>query len=384
MTTIYFDSAATTLKKPPTVREAMYRAVGEMTSPGRGGHGAAMRASDMAYACREEIAALFRVPNPEHVVFTANATHGLNMAMKSAVSRGDRVVISGYEHNSVTRPLFAMGAKIAIAKGKLFDPVAVFEDFRREIAMGAKLVVCNHVSNVFGFVLPMQEIAALCHARKIPLMIDASQSAGVIEIDAAALGADFIAMPGHKSLYGPQGIGVLLCRESPKRTLLEGGTGSDSLHVAMPEHLPDRLEVGTPNMPGIAGLLAGIRFVKKQGISNISRHGQTLHRRLIRALEPIEGIHLYTASRAEDQTAVLSLRVEGVDCEELGAKLSEMGVMTRAGLHCAPLAHQSAGTLETGTLRLSICKFNTPQEVDRCKRIIAHVVNKLKKNEKTS
>ena len=263
---IYFDSAATTFQKPRTVADAMRNAMATMSSPGRGGYPAAMRAAEAAFDCRTELAELYHLENPEQVAFTMNATHGLNIAIKSLVPPGGKAVISGYEHNAVTRPLAALGAQVSVAAAPLFQPAAVTAAFDRLIVPGTDAVICNHVSNVFGFVQPVEAIAAICREREVPFIIDASQSAGMLTLDMTALGAAFIAMPGHKGLYGPQGTGVLLCgKDVPVRTLLEGGTGSISIQQEMPDFLPDRLEAGTHNMPGIAGLLAGVRFVRQLG-----------------------------------------------------------------------------------------------------------------------
>ena len=251
---IYLDSAATTLQKPPEVARASAWAIGHLASPGRGGHRPAMAAADAAFACREEAAALFDVPEPERVVFTFNATHGLNLAIKSLVRPGDTVVVSGYEHNAVTRPLRAIpGVTVRVADSPLFDRAAALEAFRRALTPEVRAAVCTHVSNVFGFILPIEDIAALCRSRGIPLIVDASQSAGCLPISLRQLGAAFIAMPGHKGLYGPQGTGLLLCGGAAE-PLLEGGTGSVSLRQEMPDFLPDRLEAGTHNIAGIAGL----------------------------------------------------------------------------------------------------------------------------------
>ena len=274
---IYFDCAATSFQKPASVAAAMWEALASMSSPGRGGYPAAARASDVAFQCRSELAELFGLKNPEQVVFTLNATHALNIAIKSLVPPGGKAVISGYEHNAVTRPLEALGAQISVAAAPLFEPKAVTEAFRRLIVPGTSAVVCSHVSNVFGFVQPVEEIAAICRSRGVPFIIDASQSAGVLPLDMEALGAAFAAMPGHKGLYGPQGTGVLLCREDvPVRPLLEGGTGSQSIRQTMPDFLPDRLEAGTLNMPGIAGLLAGVRYVRRGGLDKILAHEKHL------------------------------------------------------------------------------------------------------------
>ena len=275
---IYLDSAATSLLKPPSVARATAMAVRTMASPGRGGHSAAMRAADTVFACREAAAELFHVPEPERVVFTMNATHALNIAIHSLVSPGDPVVISGYEHNSVTRPLHALGAQVRVAESPLFDPEAAVSAFRRALP-GAKAAVCTMVSNVFGYLLPVREIAELCAAAGVPLIVDASQAAGCVAFDAAALGAAFVAMPGHKGLLGPQGTGILLCFAQPK-PLLCGGTGSQSVLQDMPVELPDRLEAGTHNVPGIAGLLAGIRYLSAHGVEHIERRERWLAQRL--------------------------------------------------------------------------------------------------------
>jgi len=368
---IYFDSAATTFQKPASVAAAMQNAMRTMSSPGRGGHHAAMRAAETAFTCRNELAELYHLPNPECVVFTLNATHALNIAIKSLVRPGDRVVISGYEHNAVTRPLAALGAEIAVADGPLFHPEEVTAAFRHQITPETRAVVCSHVSNVFGFIQPVEEIAAICRSRSVPLIIDASQSAGVLPLDMTALGAAFIAMPGHKGLYGPQGTGVLLCGgEQQTRTLLEGGTGSLSMQQEMPDFLPDRLEAGTHNMPGIAGLLAGVRFVRRRGVENICERERRLALLAAEGLRAIPGVEVYALPGLRNQAGVLSFTVQGRDVEEVGAALAERDIATRAGLHCAPLAHRSAGTLEGGTVRLSFSDFNTPEEVYRFLRTL--------------
>ena len=363
---IYFDSAATTFQKPRSVAAAMEDALATMSSPGRGGYGAAMRAADAAFACREALAELYHLKNPEQVVFTMNATHALNIAIKSLVPKGGRAVISGYEHNAVTRPLAALGAETAVAAGPLFHPEAVEAAFDREITPGTDAVICNHVSNVFGFVQPVEAVAAICRSRGVPFIIDASQSAGVLPLDMEALGAAFIAMPGHKGLYGPQGTGVLLCGQGVETaTLLEGGTGSMSLQQAMPDFLPDRLEAGTHNMPGIAGLLAGVQFVRSQGLGTICRRERLLALLAADGLKKLPGVHVYAQPDLADQAGVVSFTAEGREVEALAGALAERSIAVRAGLHCAPAAHQTAGTVDTGTVRASFSHWNTPEEVAR-------------------
>ena len=359
---IYLDSAATTFQKPSAVSRAMMRAFRTMSSPGRGGYAEAMRAAETVFACRCLLAELYGVEDPGRVVFTMNATHSLNLAIKSLVQPGGRVVISGWEHNAVTRPLRALEANVSVAAGRLFDGGSVLEDFRRLITPQVDAVICTHVSNAFGFILPVEEIAVLCQQRGVPLIVDASQSAGCLPLHISQLGAAFIAMPGHKGLYGPQGTGVLLCGGEQARSLIEGGTGSLSVQQEMPDFLPDRLEAGTHNVPGIAGLLAGIEYVRERGMEAILDGERQLIRMAADGLRGIRGVRAYCG---EAQTGVLSFTVRGVGTEEVAAALAEKGFALRAGLHCAPLAHASAGTLKTGTVRLSVSDFNTPEEIYR-------------------
>ena len=374
---IYFDAGATTLQKPEAVRRAMYQAVHTLSSPGRGSYPATRRAEETDLRCRMAAAELFHVDDPAHVVFTSCATHGLNIAIRTLVKPGSRVVISGYEHNAVTRPLHAIpNVEIAVADGPLFDPAAMLAQFRQALAQPADAVICTHVSNVFGYVLPVSDIAALCREKGVPFVLDASQSAGMLPVDMKALGASFIAMPGHKGLYGPQGTGLLLCG-CETEPLLRGGTGSQSILQEMPAELPDRLEAGTHNMPGIAGLLEGLRFVQRQGVARIADYEGELGRYAAQRLADIPGVEVFSGP---EQTGVVSFRVSGWDCEELGEALASRGIALRAGLHCAPLAHRTAGTLETGTVRFSPSVFNRRQEVDTLTREVSGIVGQTAKS----
>ena len=358
---IWLDSAATSFQKPAVVRFAVWKAMTTLSSPGRGGYSSAMAAADVLFRCRCVLGDMFGVRDPERVTFTSSATHGLNIAVKSLVNRGDRVVISGYEHNAVTRPLYAIGADVRVALSQLFDREAAVEAFRK-LLPGAKAAVCCHVSNVFGFVLPLEEIAQVCREEGVPLIVDASQSAGVLPLDAERLGCAFAAMPGPKGLLGPQGTGVLLCGTEHVKPLLEGGTGSESENAAMPEFLPDRLEAGTHNVPGIAGLLAGLDWIGETGTEEIRRHETKRRKQISAVLRKEKRIRLLEAEDDRCQTGVLSLQIDGIDCETAAERLGERGIAVRAGLHCAPLAHRSAGTLEQGTIRLSTSPFTTEQE----------------------
>ncbi len=242
---IYLDCGATSLQKPPEVSAAVAQALKRYASPGRGGHEAAREAERAVFRCRTLAAGLFET-EPEQVVFTMNATHALNLAIKTLVQPGGKAVISGFEHNAVTRPLHALQADVRVAGRKLFDPEDALRAFRARIGGGEDAVICTHVSNVFGFRLPVEEIASLCRERGVPLIIDAAQSAGTLPLSLKKLGAAFIAMPGHKGLYGPQGTGILLCGMTPK-PIIEGGTGSRSREQAMPDFPPDESVIPRPS-----------------------------------------------------------------------------------------------------------------------------------------
>ena len=343
---IYLDSGATSLIKPTGVYLAVRQAMETCGNPGRGGHRAAMTAAETVYHCRESAAELFEC-RPEQVVFTGNCTHGLNIAINTLVKPGNRVVISGFEHNAVTRPLHALQAKLQVAGRKLFDPEDTLLTFRKALDRGADAAVFTHVSNVFGYILPVQAMAAMCRERGVPFIVDAAQSAGSIPISLETLGADFIAMPGHKGLLGPQGTGILLCNRSPK-PLMAGGTGSESIRQSMPDDLPERAEAGTLNVPGIAGLDAGLRYLKHTGVEKLGRQEQAAAKECVDMLRRL-GFQVYSGS---NQGGVVSFAPK-CDGEEAAEKLAKQGIAVRAGLHCAPLAHESAGTLKTGTVRVS-------------------------------
>ena len=319
---------------------------------------------------------MFNAPSPENIIFTLNATHALNIAVKSLAHQGTRVLISSYEHNSVTRPLYACEARVTVAQSRLFDPRDTVRAFDERLG-GAQLVVINHISNVFGFKLPLEEIAARCRAAGVPFIVDASQSAGVADIDFSALGAEFIAMPGHKGLYGPQGTGILIARDG--RTLIEGGTGSNSKLLAMPDFLPDRFEAGTHNMPGIAGLAEGLKFVKKVGTREILRRERELLRQTAAGLSDIRGVRIFKADDIENQAGVLSFCVGNAPSELIAAELSKRNIAVRAGMHCAPLAHRSAGTEEQGTVRISFSVFNTKLEIAKMLSAVENIVKNLNK-----
>ena len=342
---IYLDNGATSFPKPQAVSQAVARALEQGANPGRGGYGAAMEAGNLVLNCREAAGRLFHC-KPEQVVLTANCTQGLNIAIGSLVKEGDRVLISGFEHNAVVRPLYARKADLRIAGRRLFQWEEILDSFRRELRRGVDAAVFTYVSNVFGYILPVEKLAALCREAEVPFILDAAQAAGSLKVS-MELGADFIAMPGHKGLLGPQGTGLLLCGQ-PGKPLLYGGTGSQSRSHEMPQDLPERLEPGTLNVPGAAGLAAGISIVERKGTDAIFRREHTQAEKLSRELRDL-GFRVFAG---EHQAGTVSFQGRR-DCEEIAAYLGKRGIAVRAGLHCAPLAHESAGTIAQGTVRVS-------------------------------
>ena len=376
---IYFDSAATTLQKPDSVPAAVAGAISTMTTPGRGDHSAARLAADLMLRCRTEAAELFDVSQPDNVILTTSATHGLNTAIRSLVSPGDTVVISGYEHNAVTRTLLAIGGvSCRIVNAGLFNREQMAEGFRRAVDGQVKAVICTHTSNVFGYTLPMDGIAGICREKGVPLIVDASQSAGIHPVSVKRWGAAYIAMPGHKGLYGPQGTGLLLCGDGfVPAPLMTGGTGSLSRQQEMPDFLPDRLEAGTQNVHGAAGLLEGILFVRSTGLEKIRHKESEVIRVLSEGLRDREDFRVFSDPQGE--SSVLSILPLRTPPETLAGRLAEQEVAVRAGLHCAPLAHRSAGTADTGTVRFSFSAFNRADQADRAAEALGCIVKDGKK-----
>jgi selenocysteine lyase/cysteine desulfurase len=387
---VYLDNAATTMRKPIAVRRAVKAALRKCGSPGRGGHLPSDKASEILFSCRMLASELFHVDSPNRIVFTTNATHALNIAINSIVQterlaeRGTdgRVLISGYEHNSVLRPLYARkseGVETVPIISPLFEPEVFLHKLEREMDRGAGAVVCTHVSNVFGYILPIERVSEMCAKRGIPLIIDASQSAGCLDIDMRRLkAAKFICMPGHKGLLGPQGTGILICATDEAVALITGGTGADSLSSEMPGYLPERLEAGTPNVHGIAGLAEGIRYVLKRGTENILEHERQITGMIVEGLDMMPVVKVYHGRRFFCQTGVLSVSFRNGDCEAAAQALADKGICVRAGLHCAPLAHRSAATQSTGTLRISPSPFSKPRDAGRLIKVLRQWLLKCK------
>lgn len=367
---IFLDNAATTFKKPMQVYRAINNAMQSCASVGRGSYAESHAAASKVLDCRLELQKLFNLPDPSCVAFTYNATVALNMAIKGFLHDGAKVLISGYEHNAVVRPLEALcerRIKYSHVVSPLFEPEKLIEGFKSAIPKGIDAVICNHVSNVFGYILPIYELDELCASHGIPMIIDASQSAGIIPIDVQKFKAvKFICMPGHKGLFGPQGTGVLISLNGgDASTIIEGGTGSDSASPIQPSYMPDKFESGTHNVAGIAGLCEGIRFVRREGLDRIRKHEHTLISQAAHGLEKTGNFDIFYTSDQNLQSGVLSFIPRSVTPEHFAELMASSGISLRAGLHCAPLAHRTAGTFSTGTVRLSVSPLNTHRDIDR-------------------
>ncbi|MFU0831356.1 MAG: cysteine desulfurase [Oscillospiraceae bacterium] len=337
-----------------------------------------MAAAEEIYRCRTAAADFFHAPGPECVAFTLNCTHAINYVLKGILKPGDHVVTSCIEHNAVSRPLYALSlAGVEVTEAQVYpgDNDTTVDSFRKSIRANTRLVVCTHASNVWGFRLPVERIAALCHEYRIPIAVDCAQSAGVLPIDMEDSRIDYLCIAGHKGLYGPMGTGMLITANgSELATLVEGGTGTNSAEAQQPEAMPERMESGTQNMPGIAGLHAGIEFVRARGTKRIFEHEISLVRYLYRRLAHMKNIRLYTDEPDPRYFApVLSFNVGDLPSEIVGRKLNEHGIAVRAGLHCAPAAHRFCGTLEQGAVRVCPSVFTRRAEMDRLVQVLASI-----------
>ncbi len=366
---IYLDHGATSWPKAPGVRAAMVRYLEhEAGNPGRGGHRLTVAASRAIEGAREDVARLFGA-DPERTLFGPGATFWLNTILDSRLKPGDRVVTSALEHNAVMRPLRALIAsrniEVMVVDGDDPDGIPTAEAIRAAVA-GAPtaMVVLSHASNVTGAVLPVAEIAQT--VTPVPVVVDGAQTVGSMPVDFDDLGIAAFACSGHKGLLGPQGVGLLLLDDGfDVEPWLRGGTGSRSESEEMPEHLPDRLEAGTPNGPGIVGLGAACRWLAERGIDAVAEHEQRLVQRLTDGLQEIDGVTLHGWRDAAPHTGVLSFTMASRDNGELTTLLDrEHGICLRAGLHCAPAAHRRIGTFPDGTLRAGIGPFNTEADVE--------------------
>lgn len=378
---IYLDNAATSHPKPPAVYAAVLDAMQRIgASPGRGGYGAALQASRLLFDTREALAAFFNCSDSSRIIFTHNATEALNMAVRGLLQAGDHVITTSMEHNSLVRPLFLMekaGVELTVVAANregLVHP----DDIRRALRPTTRLVALAHVSNVTGGIQPVAEIAAVAREAGALVLLDAAQSAGCLPIDMQALGVDLLAAPGHKGLLGPQGTGLLAVAPYVRlHPLLAGGTGSSSDQDQQPEGFPEGFEAGTHNLPGIAGLKAGIAFLDATGVPAVAEREHTYGSYLREQLAALPGCRLYGPHDPQKRVGLLSVTVDGWDASALAFELDRVyGIAVRAGLHCAPRAHRTIGSYPGGTLRISPGWFTTTEELEHCCTALATIIQK--------
>lgn len=368
--TIYFDNAATSYPKPPAVfravTEAMRSAGG---NPGRGSHRLSETAAELVYDCRAAAAGMFGA-EPERVVFTSGATHALNAAVKGLAEPGCHILIDNYAHNAALRPVAAL-AEDGFAEYDVYDAGGneeqVLENIVKKLRPNTRILIATHQSNICSHILPIECIGRLCREYGIHFIVDAAQSAGHLPIDLQRMNITSLCLPGHKGLFGPMGVGMLISAPDVNyKTILEGGAGIHSLDIAMPEELPEHLEAGTLPVPAIAGLLAGIRHVRQIGTEEIHLHECTLTSALTDRLREISGVTLY----GESVGSVVSFTVDGCSPAEVGAYLASRGICVRTGYHCAPLAHRTVGSFENGSVRVSVSYTNRMTEIDRLMKAV--------------
>ncbi|TLS35140.1 aminotransferase class V-fold PLP-dependent enzyme [Pseudalkalibacillus caeni] len=377
---IYFDNAASSFPKPPAVSEAVMEAITEYgANPGRSGHALATRAGNVINQTRKKLAGLFGLSDPNHVVFANNATAALNQGIKGfPFTKGDHVLTTSYEHNSVRRPLEALKREKGIAVS-YFKPEQNGDfdigQFEKEILPETRMIIASHASNLTGMILPIEEIGELAKKRNIRFLVDASQSAGILPIHMEKMHIDLLAFPGHKGLLGPQGTGALLIGGTiDLNPLIHGGTGGASEEIGQPDEMPARFESGTLNTPGIAGLSAGIDEVNRLGIRQIFGHEWELTKRFMDGLDIIGGITYYGPEKNVERTSVVPFTIEGIDSHEIAIILDQHYQMAvRAGLHCSPIGHESIGTIEKGAVRVSFGLYNTTEEVEKLLQAIEEI-----------
>ncbi|MBO5231749.1 MAG: aminotransferase class V-fold PLP-dependent enzyme [Clostridia bacterium] len=366
---VYLDNAATTGKKPMSVIKAVNSTLLELSAnPGRGGHKSSVRASEAIYGVRQKVAKLFGASGEDRVVFTPSCTASINIVLKGILDRGDGIVISSLEHNSVTRPcetLRKSGVEVSVAEVIFGDNDATVRSFERAIKSNTKAVLCTHASNVTGEIMPIAKIGALCKQKGILFIVDAAQTAGVIPIDMQGMGIDFLCIAPHKGLYAPMGTGILIAEKEITHPLIEGGTGVNSAVAVQPLEYPERLESGTVNLPGIIGIGAGVDFVNSKGIENIYKAELDISRYIYNGILKTSGCVLYTPIPEYGKfVPVVSFNIRGISASDTSELLDKADIAVRGGLHCAPFAHKRLGTIEGGTVRVSPAIFNTKRDAD--------------------
>ena len=368
---IYLDNAATTGKKPESVINAVrYSLYNLSANPGRSGHSQSQKASELVYETRKETAEMFGCGGAENVVFTSNCTHSVNIVLKGVLKKGDHIVISDMEHNAVMRPLAAVDADYSVFETSLTDDEITLKNVEKAIKDNTKMIFVTSASNVFGKALPIKEIGEIASKHGILFGVDAAQGAGVIPINMKEMKIDFLCIAPHKGLYAPMGTGILIAGKSIPKTLIEGGTGTESVSFIQPLSVPERFESGTLNLPGIAGIRAGIRFVGSR-MDKIYAEEMNLIGMLYDSLSMIEGVELYSPyPDIGKYVPVLSFNLRDADSQTVALRLNSLGIAVRGGLQCAPTAHRKCGTIDRGTVRVSPGYFNTEGDIRRFVSVI--------------
>ncbi|OEH86486.1 cysteine desulfurase [Desulfuribacillus stibiiarsenatis] len=381
---IYLDNAASSWPKPLEVATATYNAITNYgANPGRGAHKLGLEAGRIVYGCREKLAKLFHVENPSNIIFTKNTTESLNIPLMSFLKAGDHVLTTSVEHNSVIRPL-----EYLLTKGITYSMIPATQTGETDLNelekqlkhhTNTKLLVVSHASNVLGTILPLEEICKLAKIYNITVLVDAAQTAGVIDIPVEKWGIDFLAFPGHKGLYGPQGTGGLYIHpEVVLEPILYGGTGGNSESKQMPTVRPDRFESGTPNTPGLAGLKAGVEFIQSVGMDKIREHESMLVALLLDKLQHMPLIQTYGPPIGIERAAVVAFNIKGIESNEVAYMLDKIyNIGVRAGMHCSPCAHTTAGTLQQGIVRVSPGYFNTHADIDTFVDAIEEIIEEI-------
>lgn len=382
---IYLDNAATTFPKPMLVQKATSQSFSYCANPGRAGHSLSIKAAETVYNCRSKVCKLFNIDKPENIIFTSGCTFALNTVIKGVLKKGDHVVISSLEHNSVLRPLekLSLAGFISYSVAEVYegDDDRTVDSFRNAMRDNTKLVVCTHASNVFGIKLPVSRIGALCRYYGILFCVDAAQTAGIVDIDLNQMSADYLCVPGHKGLYGPMGTGLLVINsDNIPDSLCEGGTGSSASGFGQPDMLPDKFESGTVNLIGIAGLSAGLDFVMSRKPSEIYKHELMMMNNLYRRLSANENVILYTDEpEFEHHVPLLSFNIKGMDSEQTAHLLDKhFGIAVRAGIHCSPLAHKYMKTDSIGTVRVCPSIFTSQADIINTANAV-YKISKFKK-----
>lgn len=366
---IYLDNASTSFPKPMKVYEEVLNCMKNYgANPGRASHDMALKSALKIMEGRELICELFNIPSIFNVIFTSNATEALNIGIKGAIEKGDHVISTVIEHNSVLRPLNSlkeMDVEVTLVKVDQLGYVNP-KDIEKEIRKNTKMIIVNHCSNVLGSIQDIESIGKIAEENEIIFMVDGSQSAGVIPIDVKKYNIDILAFPGHKGLFGPQGTGGLFIRENINlKPFKEGGTGSNSHFMIQPDFMPDKFESGTLNTPGIAGLCEGIKFIKKIGIDNIKKFEMELLSQILYEFGKLPYVKVYGSNSIKERSAVISFNIDGIDASSVGEKLNEYGIAVRTGYHCAPLIHEVINTEYVGTARVSPGYFNTYYDIEK-------------------